>query len=161
MFHALVTCDKNWKPVKRSKTQKTMMSRRPAASSLKISSSNTPVFGNHTSLWEDQTSALRKLPLFGNHTSALYILYTAFMLPRLPLLYILYILCIFVDEFTLFTCCPDIQLRTSLRIHFEEWCKSKYKSKCKSDGETNVRCYANHESKCTHHGEVEFEVKWS
>ena len=50
--------------------------------------------------------------------------------------------------------CPDIQLGTSWRIHFEELCKSK--SKCKRDGKVNVRCYANLGSKCKRHGKIDF-----
>ena len=80
-------------------------------------------------------------------------------LPRLPLfcmlLFLLFILYVFVDDFTYGIFCPGIQLRTSWRIHFEELCKSKYKSKCKSDEEINVRCYANRESKCKRHGKID------
>ena len=52
--------------------------------------------------------------------------------------------------------CPNIQLGTSWRIHFEELCKSKSKSKCKRDWKINVRCCANRECKCEHHGKINF-----
>ena len=78
-------------------------------------------------------------------------------LPRLrkvvvPLVYIVHI-------------CGRVYVRSLLPRHpianiiensFEDLCKFQCKSKCKSDGEINVRCYANRESKCKHHGKKDF-----